>query len=129
MQLYEAGHETWRYGQAEAAEEEDGQADDTQGKKKKKFFVLCVCGFFFVFCFYKIPLPQNKIFCSRGLYDDHKRRTTNHVGLKRLIVLAVILEQRKEKSCRVAVKNNFYAGEVLITVTHSTLHTKTRTSC
>jgi len=59
IQLYGAGLETWHYGQAVAAEEEDGQADDTQGKKKK----FCFC-----FFFYKIPLPKtNKIFCSHGL--------------------------------------------------------------
>jgi len=50
IQLYGAGLETWHYGQAVAAEEEDGQADDTQGKKK----VL------FLFCFLQNPPPQNK---------------------------------------------------------------------
>jgi len=51
--VYGAGLETWHYGQAVAAEEEDRQADNTQGKK--------------VVFFTKSPSPkQRKHFAPMG---------------------------------------------------------------
>lgn len=76
--LYGAGLLTWHYGQAVAAEEDDGHADNTQ-----EFF-------------YTKPPKTNKIFCSLGLEDDHRGRAGKRCWLKRLIILTIILKEKKK---------------------------------
>lgn len=128
----EAGLETWHYGQAVAAEEEDGQADFTQGGKN----VFCCLVLFF---FLQNPPPQNKLnILLPWVVGWSQGRTGKRCWLKCLIILTIILKENKQilhwlfqkmfKSFELPLKcwglllnRRFSSKLLLITITSSTL--------